>query len=112
MADTVEKEKIVDATEQGVEEIPQTPEIPPEIERVGVTPTQSQFTAQVSDDQGNPLLQTSQSNVTITLPTDHESLEKLSKGSISDALTWMSAYFLRMIKKAVHFGWKVVVKNK
>ena len=111
MADTAEKEKVIDATELSVEEIPQTPEIPPEIERAGVTTTQSQFTAQVSDDQGQPLIQNSQSNVTITLPADHDRLTKLSKGSVSDAITWMSAYFLRMIKKAIHFGWKVVVKN-
>jgi hypothetical protein len=97
---------------EDVKEVPDAPEIPPEVERAGVKPVATQFQGQVRDDSGKPLIQTPQSQqVTITLPTDQESLVTLSKGSVVNAVTWLAHFWLRMIKKAGHFGWRIVVRK-
>jgi hypothetical protein len=92
----------------GVKEIPDTPEIPPAIERGGVKTVPTQVTAQVTDDSGQQLIQTpATKKVTITIPADQGKLQDWSKGSPADALTWLGAFWIRMIKKALHFGWKI-----
>src|SRR3990167_7571812 len=92
-------EKVDKSPEPDVQEIPETADITKEIERAGVTSTQTQFTAQVNDDKGQPLIHSSHSNVTITLPTDPESLKGLAKGSVTNAVTWLAMFWLRMMKK-------------
>ena len=89
------------------------PEIPIEVEnKTVVTPTPSQFKAQVFDDKGKPMIQSSGSDApTITLPADTAQLTAFSKGSPDDALTWFGAFFKRIFKKAVHFGLRVVTKG-
>lgn len=68
----------------------------------------SQFTKQVSD-SGKPLIQTpATSQVTVKLPADSPTLTNLSKGSVENAITWFANFWLRMIKKALYFGWKIV----
>ena len=107
MATSPEREK--SATPEGVKEVPESLEIPPHIEREGVSPTQTQVTAQVTDDKGQGLIQTPASqNVTIQIPATEDQLEDWSHGSPSSSLTWFAAFWLRLIKKAIHFGWKVV----
>ena len=103
----------------GVEREPRAPEgveVRPEeftaaVEKAGATPRPSQFTAQVTDDAGQPLIQTSKNQVTIQAPADTATLTSWSKGPITSALTWLGAFWLRILKKAVHFGWKVIGKN-
>jgi len=74
-----------------------------------VVPTPSQFSAQVLDDNGQPIIQTpSNMKVTITIPTTQSQLEVVAKGSIENAGTWSSVYWLRMIKKALFFGWNII----
>ncbi len=99
--------------EQVVESRPEDVSIPPEIEKKeGLTPRQSQFKAQVYDDSGKPLIQTPQSKVvTIQIPSDQVTLKTLSKGSILDSITWLAMYWLRMIKKAAHFGWRIIKRE-
>lgn len=91
------------------------PEVPEDVEKKDsinqdqIKSTPNQFQPQVTDDAGNPLTQTPQSqNITITIPKPQDSLEKEAKGSQDDSGTWWAASFLRAIKKAVHFGWRVV----
>ncbi len=84
-------------------------EIPEDIERKGVRPTKSQFTAQVKH-KGKHLIQTPATKVTIKLPADQGSLSSWSKGPITSSLTWLATFWLRMIKKAKHFGWKIIRK--
>lgn len=98
--------------EEIVKEIPETPEIPAEIEQsVQVRP--SQITTQVSDDSGKPMMQPSSAKtVTITLPAQKEKLEELSKGPSEDSITWFSKFWLRIIKKAFHYGWSVVKRKE
>lgn len=94
---------------EGVSEIPQTPETPEHIEkRDGVTTAPQQFTSQVAQN-GQQLISTPQSEaVIVSIPSDPLVLQKESKGKITDSLTWLSSFWLRIIKKAAHFGWKVV----
>lgn len=89
------------------------PEIPVEVENksvVGSVPTQ--FRAQVKSDTGQPLIQSPQTQVVaIQIPADQAQLMTTSKGSVANSLTWLAVFWLRMIKKALHFGWKVVKKS-
>ncbi len=88
------------------------PEIPVEVENKNLH-TQSvpvQFRAQVNDNQGKPLIQTPQNqSVTVQIPFDQTTLENSAKGSTEDSGTWFAAWFLRLVKKALHFGWNVIV---
>jgi hypothetical protein len=87
-------------------------EIPEHIEKAGVKKRQTQFKAQVKH-KGKPLIQTPQTKtITITLPTDQNTLASWSKGKVVNSLTWLGLFWLRMIKKAIHFGWKVVRKSQ
>lgn len=87
---------------------------PLEIERKEVvTPVPAQFTKQVKSDDGQVLTQSQPSKtVTITLPADQTKLAELSKGSVGDSITWFAAFWLRMVKKAIHFGWRILGKKQ
>lgn len=84
------------------------------IERKEVaTPVPIHFKAQVKTDKGQPLIQTPAGQViSVTLPKSQLELAELAKGSISDSITWFAAFWLRMIKKAIHFGWRVLGGGK
>ena len=86
---------------------------PLEIERKEVvTPVPAQFTKQVKSDDGQALTQSQPTTtVTITLPADRTILAGLTKGSADDSVAWFAAFWLRMIKKAIHFGWRIIGKN-
>ena len=87
---------------------PEGMEVSSRIEGV-VTPTSTQVTSQVTDDTGSPLIQTPQAKVvTIQLPSDQDQLTTWSKGSSTNALTWFANFWLRIIKKALHFGWRII----
>jgi len=74
-----------------------------------VTPTPTQFKGQVTDDNGRPLIQTPPSSViSVSPPVDDATLMSYSKGKTDDSLTWFGVFWRRIVKKAVHFGWKVV----
>ncbi len=98
--------------EPDIQEIPETAS-PLKIERKEVaTPAPSQFTAKVSDDTGLPLIQTPASaSVSIQIPGDEAALKGLAKGSPQNAITWFGAFWLRMIKKALYFGWKILYRR-
>src|SRR5512135_206043 len=103
MADSVEREK---QPEQPVEFKPEQIEVRPDIEReTGIKAVPSQFTKKVTDDKGQVLMQSpATQTVTITLPTDKQTLTTKSKGSSTDSSTWFAGFWLRLIKKALHFG--------
>ncbi len=74
-----------------------------------VTPVPTQFSKQVKGDKGEPLISSpAVSGITIQLPADPAQLVTQSKGSVSDSMTWLATFWLRMIKKALHFGWKIL----
>ena len=95
-----------------VKERPTDFEIPPELERGGhVQPIPSQFQAKVSDDNGKPLIQTPQAkSVTIQIPATQGELESWSKGDSENAITWFAVFWIRLIKKGLHFGWRMIKK--
>ena len=78
----------------------------------GVKVVQKNFTAQVKDDSGKPVITTPPTQVvSVTPPYDPATLTTKSKGKITEAVTWLAVFWLRIIKKATHFGWNVVGKN-
>ena len=83
--------------------------VPETLQGSGVKVVQKSFTAQVKNDQGQPLIQTPPTQViTVTPPADDPTLTTWSKGSITSSLTWLGAFWIRVVKKALHFGWRVV----
>jgi len=96
---------------EGVKDVVDVPEIPPDVERSGVSVTPTQFTAQVTDDTGQPVIKPTPTK-TITPPATKSRLGDLSKGSPTKSITWLAVFWLRAIKKALHFGWKIVRKGE
>ncbi len=88
---------------------PEVPEISEKVEKAGVAVTPTQFTAQVTDDKGQGLIQPTAT--TLQIPADTLTLTSWSKGPIGSSLTWFAAFWLRMIKKAVHFGVRIITGN-
>lgn len=90
------------------------PEIPLEIEnKQALTPTPVQFKGQVKDERGKPIISTPQSEVNkIEIPKSREYLEQGAKGSVGDALTWFSEFWLRTIKKAIVAGKQIFVRRE
>jgi len=106
----LEREKLPKAPEETVEEIPT--EISEEVEaKEGVKAVKTQITAKV-EDRGKPLMESPVTKVTsVEIPKSGETLETYSKGDTEDARTWWGASFLRLIKKALHFSWKILGKQ-
>lgn len=100
-------------------EIPQIQErqeefiVPENLQSSGFKPVQKNFTAQVKNDKGQPVIQTPPAQViSVKPPYNQTMLTAQSKGPITSSLTWLSAFWIRIIKKAFHFGWRVDDSNK
>jgi len=79
----------------------------------GVQVVQKNFTAQVKNDKGQPLIQTPPTQViTVQPPADSTTLTGWSKGSVASSLTWLGMFWIRVIKKALYFGWRVMGGEK
>lgn len=78
-----------------------------------VTPIPISFQKQAKTDSGKPLIEVSGQGgkIKITIPKPQTELETLSKGSISDSITWFAAFWLRMIKKAIYYGCNIFIKS-
>ncbi len=80
-----------------------------------VAPVPTQFKAQVTDDKGNKLITTpEEKKVDIIIPeVNKETLEvKIKDGNVEDSSVWSAGYWLRIFKKAIYFGWKVLFDKK
>lgn len=75
-----------------------------------VTPVPTQFKAQVTDDNGSPIISTPQTEkADIVIPAvSKEVLEEKEKGNTEEGSVWSAAYWIRIFKKTVYFGWKVL----
>lgn len=83
------------------------------LSKAGAQVVQKTFKAQVKDDKGVPLIQTPPTKViSVSPPSDQQTLTNQSKGSVSSSLTWLATFWLRVIKKAIHFGWSIVGGQK
>ena len=89
-------------------------EFPETIQQIqGAKPVQKTFKSQVKSDNGVPLIQTPPAQViTVQPPDDQATLHTQAKGSTGSSLTWLAAFWLRIIKKAMHFGWKILGRNE
>lgn len=100
----------------GAPEVTERPEefiVPETLQQSGVRVVQKTFKAQVTDGRGKPIIQTPPTQVvTVTPPSDSATLTKQAKGDTTSSLTWLAAFWLRIIKKAIHFGWKLVGKEQ
>jgi len=86
-------------------------EFPETIQQIqGVKVVQKNFKAQVKDDKGAPIIQTPPAQVMTTVqpPSDQATLVKQAKGDTSSSATWLAAFWIRVIRKALHFGWKII----
>ncbi|QQG41782.1 MAG: hypothetical protein HYV90_00510 [Candidatus Woesebacteria bacterium] len=83
--------------------------VPETLSGSGVKVVQKNFKAQVNDDKGSPVIQTPPTQViTVQPPADPATLTTWSKGDTTSGATWLGAFWLRVIKKALHFGWKIL----
>src|SRR3990167_4264879 len=96
--------------EPQVQEVKEAEFIVPEtLKQSGVKVVQKNFTAQVKDDHGQPIIQTPPTQViSVQPPADTTTLTTWSKGNITSSLTWLGAFWLRVLKKADHFGWQII----
>lgn len=79
----------------------------------GVKVVQKNFTAQVRDDKGQGIIQTPPAQViSVNPPADTTTLTAWSKGPITSSITWLGMFWLRILKKALHFGWGVGKESK
>ncbi len=78
-----------------------------------VTPVTIQFKAQVTDDSGNNLISTPETEKPdIIIPeVSKEILDERVKGNIEESSVWSAGYWIRIFKKAVYFGWKVLFQK-
>lgn len=87
--------------------------VPETLQTSGIKVVQKTFKTQVTDDKGAPVIQTPPTQVvSVTLPSDPATLATQAKGSTDASLTWLATFWLRVIKKAVHFGWKIIGKEQ
>lgn len=105
---SAEIKPIVEAPQPPVEIGEGPKETPAPVERQ-IQPSPGPFQAQpapapqpaaVSDDNTNV--------VSITVPATPQQLEDWAKGSPDNSLTWMAFYWIRMIKKALMHGYRVM----
>ena len=85
---------------------------PLNIERTEViTPVPTHFKVNIADDNGQNLTQsTDDTKYKIVIPQkSKDQMEKdIKDGNKEDSKIWSIAYWLRIFKKAIFFGWKVV----
>lgn len=101
-------------------EVPQIQErqeefiVPETLQSSGIKVVQKNFKAQVKDDKGVSVIQTPPTQVITTVqpPSDTATLTQQAKGSTTSSITWLATFWLRIIKKAIHFGWKIIGKEQ
>ena len=83
-------------------------ELPPHLEDTGIKAVETAVKARVKD-KGKHLIQTpTTKKIKIKLPAGRTTVSTWSKGKPVNSLTWLGVYWLRMIKKAAHFGWQII----
>ncbi|MEJ2441355.1 MAG: hypothetical protein P8Y06_00310 [Patescibacteria group bacterium] len=83
-------------------------EVPPQLKDTGIEGIETAVKARVKKGKQDLIQTPATQKVSIKLPGDQNSVIAWSKGKITNSLTWLGAFSLRMIKKATHFGRKIV----
>lgn len=79
------------------------------LQNTGVQTVQKTFKSQVFNDNGQPVIQTPPTKViTVSPPSDSTTLGNQAKGDVSDSSTWLAKFWLRILQKALHFGWSII----
>ena len=87
--------------------------VPEKLVDTGIEATEKAFTATVKDKKGQNLIQTpATKQVTVQLPSDQPTLTTQAKGSTTSSATWFASFWLRMVKRALHFGWKIAGRGE
>ena len=103
--------RLVEREKLPVKEHPEEIEVP-ETLKDEIKKVETAYTATVKD-KGKPLTSSpATQDVTVQIPQDQAALTTLSKGKVGDSITWFGMFWLRMIKKALHFGKRIVVGKK
>ncbi len=103
-----EVERKPETPPEGVEHRPEEIGVPERIQDV-VKKTPTQVTAQVTDDDDQDLIHTPETKeIAIEIPGNQASFEQQAQGSVTESTTWFAAFWVRMIKKARHFGWRIM----
>jgi len=96
----------------GIKETKEEFDIPENLEDTGIKKVEEAFTATVKDGK-KPLIQSpSIAQVSVKIPKTQQVLEEQEKGDIKNASTGFAKFWLRMIKKAIYLGKKIVVGEK
>jgi hypothetical protein len=106
---SAEKESVSETVDQETTNNQEMPEVHEPQGSITETPSHSQQTQQQPVQQVVTKVPTQ--TITISIPATPTQLLDWSKGAPSESLTWFALFWLRMIKKAVHYGWRVVVKG-
>jgi|SRR3989304_6765128 len=91
---------------------PEEDEVPPSIADTGLAAVEREFKTQVRDTRGQQLITSpATQQITIQLPYDKTTLMGFLKRGVSNSITWFAAFWLRIIKKALHLGWRITQKG-
>ncbi len=83
------------------------------LQKTGVQPVVKTFKAQIKNDKGVPLIQTPPTQIiTVAPPATQAVLTSWSKGPITSSISWLGMFWIRIIKKALHFGWQIIGKEE
>lgn len=78
-------------------------------QKTGVQVVQKNFKPQIKNSSGQPLIQTPPVQViTVQPPADDVTLIGWSKGPITSSQSWLGKFWIRIIKKALALGWKII----
>jgi len=79
------------------------------LKSAGVQTVQKDFKSQIRNDSGKPIIQTPPTQViSVSPPADSTALGQMAGGNTSNASTWYAKFWLRILQKALHFGWRII----
>ena len=87
-------------------------EVPEALEDTGMKAVETAFKATVKDGKKPLIKSASTDDVVVKIPKTQQVLEDQAKGDSSDSSTGFAVFWIRMIKKAIHFGKKIIVGEK
>lgn len=87
-------------------------EIPETLEDTGMKAVETAFKATVKDGKKPLIKSASTDDVIVKIPKTRQILENQAKGNSGDSSTGFAVFWIRMIKKAIHFGKKIVIGEK
>lgn len=83
-------------------------EVPKGLRKTGIEAVETAFKARVKQGKTDLTQSPATQNVTVQIPQTQAALDEGAKGDTTNSLTWFSRFWLRIIKKAIHFGKSVV----